>query len=83
MFCLAHDSTDELRMAVKEAICENEIDRKLYEEAIISITVDEPLQRYVLETLTENEDLNVYSQFVSNVMITYVILQLLQADCAT
>ncbi|KAG5060301.1 hypothetical protein JHK85_001357 [Glycine max] len=37
---------DELRMAVKEAICENEGERKLYEEALIAITVDEPLKRY-------------------------------------
>lgn len=51
---------DELRMAVKEAICENEGERKLYEEALIAITVDEPLKRYVLETLTENEDLKIY-----------------------
>jgi hypothetical protein len=29
-------------MAVKEAICENVGDRKLYEEAIIAVTVDEP-----------------------------------------
>ncbi|KAG5042661.1 hypothetical protein JHK87_006576 [Glycine soja] len=38
--------TDELRMAVKEAICENEGERKLYEEALIAITVDEPIKRY-------------------------------------
>ena len=69
-------------MAVKEAICENVGDRKLYEEAIIVVTVDEPLQRYVFETLTENEDLEVF-EFVSNAMIGCVILQLLQADCAT
>lgn len=48
-------------MAVKEAICENVGDRKLYEEAIIAVTVDEPLQRHVFETLTENEDLEVFS----------------------
>ncbi|XP_050901000.1 OVARIAN TUMOR DOMAIN-containing deubiquitinating enzyme 3 isoform X2 [Lathyrus oleraceus] len=40
------ENADELRMAVKEAICENVGDRKLYEEAIIAVTVDEPLQRY-------------------------------------
>lgn len=60
MFYLAHDSTDELRMAVKEVICENEGERKLYEEALIAITVDEPLPRYVLETFIEIEDLEVY-----------------------
>lgn len=59
MFCLARDGTDELRMAVKEAICENEGERNLYEEALIAIRVDEPLNRYVLEALTENEDLEV------------------------
>lgn len=59
MFCVTHDSTDELRMAVKEAICENEGERNLYEEALIAITVDEPLKRYVLEALTENKDLKV------------------------
>ena len=51
MFCLAHDSTDELRMAVKEAICENEGERKLYEEALIAITVDEPIKRYVFGSI--------------------------------
>ncbi|KAJ1411277.1 Papain-like cysteine peptidase superfamily [Sesbania bispinosa] len=40
------ENADELRMAVKEVICENEGDRKLYEEALVAITVDEPLQRY-------------------------------------
>lgn len=38
-------------MAVKEAICENVGDHKLYEEAIIAVTVDEPLQRCVLEII--------------------------------
>jgi len=47
-------------MAVKEAICENEAERNLYEEALIAITVDEPLNRYVLEALTENKDREVY-----------------------
>lgn len=58
-------------MAVKEAICENERDRKLYEEAIIAVTIDEPLQRYVLEILTENADaelfLNLYLMLILNV----------------
>ncbi|TKY63423.1 OTU domain-containing protein [Spatholobus suberectus] len=40
------ENADELRMAVKEAICENEGERKLYEEVLIAITVDEPLKRY-------------------------------------
>ncbi|XP_027906545.1 uncharacterized protein LOC114166084 isoform X2 [Vigna unguiculata] len=40
------ENADELRMAVKEAICENGGERNLYEEALIAITVDEPLNRY-------------------------------------
>ncbi|XP_047164030.1 OVARIAN TUMOR DOMAIN-containing deubiquitinating enzyme 3 isoform X1 [Vigna umbellata] len=40
------ENADELRMAVKEAVCENEGERNLYEEALIAITVDEPLNRY-------------------------------------
>ncbi|KAK7349949.1 hypothetical protein VNO77_07875 [Canavalia gladiata] len=40
------ENADELRMAVKEALCENEGERKLYEEALIAITVDESLKRY-------------------------------------
>ncbi|XP_014490714.1 OTU domain-containing protein At3g57810 isoform X1 [Vigna radiata var. radiata] len=40
------ENADELRMAVKEAICENEGERNLYEEALIAIRVDEPLNRY-------------------------------------
>ncbi|KAK7287098.1 hypothetical protein RIF29_00136 [Crotalaria pallida] len=40
------ENADELRMAVKETICENDRERILYEEALIAITVDEPLKRY-------------------------------------
>ncbi|CAJ1949196.1 unnamed protein product [Sphenostylis stenocarpa] len=36
----------QLGMAVKEVLCENEGERNLYEEALIAITVDEPLKRY-------------------------------------
>ena len=57
---LSHDSTDELRMAVKEAICDGNGERKLHEEALIAITVDESLQRCVSEISTENGDLEVY-----------------------
>ncbi|KAL3839437.1 hypothetical protein ACJIZ3_024028 [Penstemon smallii] len=38
--------TDELRMAVKEVICDNDKERLKYEEALIAITVDESLRRY-------------------------------------
>ncbi|KAK6779178.1 hypothetical protein RDI58_021362 [Solanum bulbocastanum] len=37
---------DELRMAVKEAICDDEKERLKYEEALVAITVEESLRRY-------------------------------------
>lgn len=40
------DNADELRMAVKEVICENEEERPEYEAALVAITVDESLKRY-------------------------------------
>ncbi|KAF5737217.1 OTU domain-containing protein [Tripterygium wilfordii] len=40
------EDADELRMAVKEVICDNGKERQQYEEALIAITVDEPLKRY-------------------------------------
>ncbi|CAN4115967.1 unnamed protein product [Withania somnifera] len=40
------DDADELRMAVKEAICDDEKERLKYEEALIAITVEESLRRY-------------------------------------
>ncbi|KAL6142232.1 hypothetical protein ACLB2K_060515 [Fragaria x ananassa] len=40
------DNADELRMAVKEVICENEEERLQYEAALVAITVDESLKRY-------------------------------------
>ena len=43
---LTGDSTDELRLAVREVICENKEERNLYEDALIAITVDESLKRY-------------------------------------
>lgn len=36
---------DELRMAVKEAICDDEKERLKYEEALVAITVEESLRR--------------------------------------
>lgn len=42
---LTHIHADELRMAVKEVICDNENERFKYEEALIAITVDESLKR--------------------------------------
>lgn len=40
------DDADELRIAVKEIICGSDNERPQYEEALISITVDESLKRY-------------------------------------
>ena len=36
---------DDLRLAVKEVICDNQTERQKYEEALIAITVDESLKR--------------------------------------
>eukprot|EP00252_Welwitschia_mirabilis_P001607 TRINITY_DN1150_c0_g1_i1.p1 TRINITY_DN1150_c0_g1~~TRINITY_DN1150_c0_g1_i1.p1 ORF type:complete len:147 (-),score=22.52 TRINITY_DN1150_c0_g1_i1:107-547(-) len=38
--------SDELRMAVKEALCTNEKQRQSYEEALIAITIEETLKGY-------------------------------------
>ncbi|KAI4353167.1 hypothetical protein L6164_002138 [Bauhinia variegata] len=40
------ENADELRLAVKEVLCQNNEERNQYEEALIAITVDEPLKRY-------------------------------------
>ncbi|GFQ06632.1 otu domain-containing protein at3g57810 [Phtheirospermum japonicum] len=40
------ESADELRMAVKEVICDNGKERQQYEEALVAITVEESLRRY-------------------------------------
>ncbi|PIN02239.1 hypothetical protein CDL12_25252 [Handroanthus impetiginosus] len=40
------ESADELRMAVKEVICDDDKGRRQYEEALVAITVEEPLRRY-------------------------------------
>ncbi|KAK6152506.1 hypothetical protein DH2020_015141 [Rehmannia glutinosa] len=40
------ESADELRMAVKEVICDNDKERLRYEEALVAITVEESLRRY-------------------------------------
>lgn len=41
--------TDELRMAVKEVICDNAKERLQYEEALVAITVEESLRRWGLK----------------------------------
>ncbi|XP_059647142.1 OVARIAN TUMOR DOMAIN-containing deubiquitinating enzyme 3 [Cornus florida] len=40
------DDADELRMAVKEVICDSNKERQQYEEALVAITVEESLKRY-------------------------------------
>ncbi|XP_073311521.1 OVARIAN TUMOR DOMAIN-containing deubiquitinating enzyme 3 isoform X1 [Primulina huaijiensis] len=40
------ENADDLRMAVREIICDNGNERQQYEEALIAITVEEPLRRY-------------------------------------
>ncbi|ESR42517.1 OVARIAN TUMOR DOMAIN-containing deubiquitinating enzyme 3 [Citrus sinensis] len=40
------EDADDLRMAVKEVICDSGSERRQYEEALIAITIDESLKRY-------------------------------------
>ncbi|RAL39128.1 hypothetical protein DM860_011614 [Cuscuta australis] len=40
------DDADELRAAVKEVICEDPSERLQYQDAVIAITIEEPLRRY-------------------------------------
>ncbi|KAJ3700680.1 hypothetical protein LUZ61_004385 [Rhynchospora tenuis] len=40
------EDADDLRMAVKEVICDSSSERRNYEEALLAITVEEPLKRY-------------------------------------
>ncbi|XP_024024955.1 OTU domain-containing protein At3g57810 isoform X2 [Morus notabilis] len=40
------EDADELRMAVKEVICDNDKERHQYEAALVAITVEESLKRY-------------------------------------
>nr|CAB3496397.1 unnamed protein product [Digitaria exilis] len=46
IFKLTPNSIDDLRMAVKEIICDSETERQKYEEAVIAITVEQSLKRY-------------------------------------
>ncbi|XP_057512205.1 OVARIAN TUMOR DOMAIN-containing deubiquitinating enzyme 3 isoform X1 [Actinidia eriantha] len=43
---LRHIHADDLRVAVKEVICDNGKERVQYEEALVAITVEESLKRY-------------------------------------
>lgn len=44
-FLLFFTNADDLRMAVKEVICDSGSERRQYEEALIAITIDESLKR--------------------------------------
>ncbi|KAK7382577.1 hypothetical protein VNO80_01487 [Phaseolus coccineus] len=71
------ENADELRMAVKEAICENEAERNLYEEALIAITVDEPLNRYCQRIVRPDfwggeSELLVLSKLCNQPIIVYI-----------
>ncbi len=46
LYSLAEKIADDLRMAVKEVMCDSDKERQLYEEAVIAVTVDESLKRY-------------------------------------
>ncbi|EFJ28582.1 hypothetical protein SELMODRAFT_93299, partial [Selaginella moellendorffii] len=40
------EEADQLKMAVREALCTSEQERRQHEDALISVTVDESLKRY-------------------------------------
>ncbi|XP_062165875.1 OVARIAN TUMOR DOMAIN-containing deubiquitinating enzyme 3 isoform X2 [Alnus glutinosa] len=40
------ENADDLRMAVKEVVCDKDKERHQYEEALVAITVEESLRRY-------------------------------------
>ncbi|GKA43110.1 ovarian tumor, otubain [Tanacetum coccineum] len=46
---------DELRMAIKEVLCDNDKERHKYEEALIAITVEESLKRLERLSFTHNK----------------------------
>ena len=48
-------AADELRMAIKEVLCDNDKERHQYEEALIAITVEEPLKRLEYDLLLDEK----------------------------
>ncbi|KAJ7961302.1 OTU domain containing protein [Quillaja saponaria] len=71
------ENADELRMAVKEVICNNAHERNLYEEALIAITVDETLKRYCQRIIQPDfwggeSELLVLSKLCKQPIIVYI-----------
>ena len=68
---------DDLRMAVKEVICDNGKERRQYEAALIAITVEEPLERYCQRIRTPDfwggeSELLVLSKLCKQPIIVYI-----------
>ncbi|KAJ8476692.1 hypothetical protein OPV22_020419 [Ensete ventricosum] len=71
------DDADDLRMAVKEVICDSETERPQYEEALIAITVDESLKQYCQRIERSNfwggeSELLVLSKLCQQPIIVYI-----------
>ncbi|MED6167345.1 OVARIAN TUMOR DOMAIN-containing deubiquitinating enzyme 3 [Stylosanthes scabra] len=71
------ENADELRMAVKEVICDNNGEHKLYEEALVAITVDESLPRYCQRIVRSDfwggeSELLVLSKLCKQPIIVYI-----------
>ncbi|KAF7825576.1 OTU domain-containing protein [Senna tora] len=71
------ENADELRLAVKEVICDNKGERNLYEEALIAITVDESLKRYCQRIVRHDfwggeSELLVLSKLCKQPIIVYI-----------
>ncbi|KAK4268655.1 hypothetical protein QN277_025275 [Acacia crassicarpa] len=71
------EDADELRLAVREVICEKKEERNLYEDALIAITVDESLKRYCQRILRPDfwggeSELLVLSKLCKQLIIVYI-----------
>lgn len=71
------EDADELRMAVSEAVCGSEKERRTYEEALIAITVEESLKQYCQKIQHPNSwggesELLVLSKMLSQPIIVYI-----------
>eukprot|EP00246_Nothoceros_aenigmaticus_P015638 TRINITY_DN6627_c0_g1_i3.p1 TRINITY_DN6627_c0_g1~~TRINITY_DN6627_c0_g1_i3.p1 ORF type:complete len:241 (+),score=33.67 TRINITY_DN6627_c0_g1_i3:112-834(+) len=68
---------DQLRLAVMDALCRNDKRRRLYEEALIAITVEESLKRYCQRIPSSDfwggeSELLVLSRMCSQPIIVYI-----------
>jgi hypothetical protein len=71
------EDADELRIAVSEAVCGSEKERRTYEEALIAITVEESLKQYCQKIQHPNfwggeSELLVLSKMLSQPIIVYI-----------